>query len=340
MTMRLATAAAVAAAVLSAGHATGARRVAPVATPAASRIAVEYRYRVYGRIRLAVFWTRGSLVGSARMSARGTPDHSELTFLLGSEPASAPRGLNQWSYVREETNRGRASAFAVRTLSADDLVDRTRPAMPDDALFAASCAFVQSGSVRSLLTTVNGTGATYRMFSRLLDSVARAPRWEDRQLPHPDGVAAGLLSAMHALVGRTGADPRSLEAAPPLAYVYAGALYTLSVRNAQTIAPVQVGAARFERVTRVEFAVFNRTTRSVTRFSAMFLPGATPPLPVQLLFQPNFWVRVELRLDDGADAPADPSADAATLARIRSICSGAGERAQTATGRPPAAPRN
>jgi hypothetical protein len=40
---------------------------------------------------------------------------------------------------------------------------------------------------------------------------------------------------------------------------------------------------------------------------------------VQIFYQPSFWLRVELRLDDEADVPADPVADGSMLARIRAM---------------------
>jgi hypothetical protein len=42
-----------------------------------------------------------------------------------------------------------------------------------------------------------------------------------------------------------------------------------------------------------------------------------------MLYQPNFWLRIELRLDDGADAPAGLGANQAVQSRIRAICADA-----------------
>lgn len=344
MNRGLAAAAVAAGIVLSAGHAPAVRAAASPRPDAPNefKIAAEHRYRVFGRVRLALFWTRGSLVGSARMAARRADNRSELTFLLGSDPSWAPGGLNQWSYVREETRGEQASAFALRSLSADDAIDRAVPAAPERLLFGASCAFVQGGAIRSLITTVNGDGLTYRMFDRVLDNVAHASRWDDRPLPSGDGVSAGLLSAMEQVIRRSAAQPSVVRALAPITYVYDGTLYDLSVRGAQNVGPAQIGKARFDWLTRIDFAILNRRTREVSRFSATFVPGAAGALPVQIVFQPNFWLRVELRLDDDADVPLDPAANQLTLARIREVCSGAAERAgQTATGgRTPAAPRN
>lgn len=338
-----------AAAAMTAGIVISAGRVSPLpaavapphdATPFTG--AAEHRYRVFGRVRLALFWTRGSLVGSARMSARHTDEGSELTFLLGSDPARAPGGLNQWSYVREETAADRASAFALRSLSADDAIDRVLPAAPDRLLFGASCAFLQGAGIRSLITTVNGDGLTYRMFGRALDNVARAAEWDERPLPRRAGVTAGLLSAMDQMIRRSAAQPTVLATLPPVSYVYDGTLYDLSVRGAQNVGPAQIGTFRFEWLTRIDFAILNRRTREVTRFSASFVPETSGTLPVQIVFQPNFWLRVELRLDEDADVPLDPAADHLMLARIRKVCSGAAERAGQAptSGRTVSGPRN
>lgn len=343
----------VAAAAIVGGIVLSAGRVSPLPTAAAVAaaprhaaanpltVAAEHRYRVFGRVRLALFWTRGSLVGSARMSARHFDDSRELTFLLGSDPARAPRGLNQWSYVREETRGEQGAAFALRSLSADDAIDRVLPTAPDRLLFGASCAFVQGGGIRSLITTVNGDGLTYRMFDRVLDNVAHASRWDERQLPRRAGVAAGLLSAMDQMIRRSAVQPAVLRTLQPVPYVYDGTLYDLSVRGAHDAGPAQIGASRFEWLTRIDFAIFNRRTGEVSRFSATFVPG-TAALPVQIVFQPNFWLRVELRLADDADVPLDPAANHLTLSRIRDICSdAAGGAGQTATsGRTPSAARN
>jgi hypothetical protein len=302
----------------------------------------ELRYRVLGRVRLALFGTRGSLVGSARMAVRRLPDSTELSFLLGADPRWAPNHLSQWSYVREETARDRATAFALRSLSADDAIDRGLPTAPDGQRFGASCAFVQDGGIRSLLTTIDASGMTYRMFDRVLDGVAVSPVWQERQLPRQAGIRVGLLSAMEQVIAVTAAQPAAVRAAPPLTYIYDGTLYDLSVRNAQSIGPVQFGATRFEWLTRIDFSILNRQTREVSRFSAAFVPGVTGALPVQIIFQPNFWLRVELRLDDEIDVPSDPAADGSTLARIRAVCAEATQRSgQTATGgRRGSAPRN
>jgi hypothetical protein len=142
------------------------------------------------------------------------------------------------------------------------------------------------------------------------------------------------------LVSGTGADPAALRRAAPVPYLYDGAIYDLSVRNGVSVGPMDVGTRHFDELTRAEFAVVNRRTRQTTRFTAHFSTDPAQALPVQISFQPSFWIRVELRLDDSVDAPIDPAADLATLRRIKAVCADALELPHTATGRTPSAPRN
>jgi hypothetical protein len=86
----------------------------------------------------------------------------------------------------------------------------------------------------------------------------------------------------------------------------------------------RIGARTFDRLIRSDLAVRNRTTGDVSRFAVVYSPDPDgPELPVQIFFQPSFWLRIELRLDDSADVPPDPAADRDILLRIRAMCAGA-----------------
>ena len=58
----------------------------------------EHRYRVAARIRpLLLFWIGRDNVGSARIAwYRGAGEDRGFELLLGSDPARAPRRINQW----------------------------------------------------------------------------------------------------------------------------------------------------------------------------------------------------------------------------------------------------
>ena len=77
----------------------------------------------------------------------------------------------------------------------------------------------------------------------------------------------------------------------------------------------------YKRLARSDLASRNLLTGEVTRFTVTHDPAVSESgLPVQISFQPNFWVGIELTFDDTADVPADPAADLEQLGRMRRIC--------------------
>lgn len=288
--------------------------------PAPMSPSAEHRYRIIGKIRLAMFWLERDNVGGARMTWRSDRDASVISLLAGSDPQRAPRSINRWVYLREETRASHARVFGLRSLG----VDQAPPDHPidggDGPLFGVSCAAMTRDQVNSATTTVIARGVTYWMFDRLLDQIDGAGHWREREMSRPVGSAAGFLSALQRVIVDDAAHG-SFEAVPAATYVYDNTVYDLSVRRRQTLQCISVGPRFYERLLRVELAVRNRTTGEVTTFAMTHAPIADGvPLPVQIFYQPSFWVRIELRLDEHADVPAEPATDQSQLARIRTIC--------------------
>jgi hypothetical protein len=226
-----------------------------------------------------------------------------------------------WSYLHEETRAHGADAFALRTLTDEDVAERGLRAVGGTHVISASCAALSDDGFRSRRATLRLGRIDSPLLERLLDSLAASDRWEERRLERPSAAAAGLLSAMARTVGAAASDPMALRRAPPATYMYDGVAYDVSVRGAQPVAALNLDGVAFARLTRVDFSVLNRTTREVSRFAATYERTPSPfPLPVQMLFQPNFWLRIELRIDPAGAVPREPPPDAATLARVRAIC--------------------
>lgn len=301
---------------------------APVATPIAHSVALpsapplaEHRYRIIGKLHLGLFSITRDNVGSARIAWRSDGSTSALTLLVGSDPSRAPRGVNQWGYIREEVHRDDSGAqvFSLRSLDGDDVAPDAAFDLGDGPLFGVSCSSFRKVDVHNVQTTVKAKGVTYRMFNQLLDSLPDTSSWKERHVQRPPGSEAGFLTALQeAIAQANGGDATSR---PSVIYVYNGTVYDLTVRRSRALGATKVGTRSFDRLTRSEFAIQNRNTGDITRFAVTHTPGhAGIPLPVQIFYRPNFWLSVELRLDADADVPADPDADAAVLARIRAIC--------------------
>lgn len=291
--------------------------------PGASRL-VEHRYRIIGKVRMVLFWASRDDVGSARMTSRADGGTQTLTFLVGSDPQRAPRNLNEWSYLREEVQATQANVFAVRSLERDEDGAIAPGEVTDAQRFGASCTSVTDDAVRTVQTNVQARHLTYWMFDRLLDRVAAAPAWEHRHTSRPAGAFAGFLTAMQQVIRAGRLDARGQGTGEQVSYVYNDAVYDLRVRDRERVGLTRIGARTFDRVVRTDFTIRNRTTGDVRRFGVTYSPDRTAPsLPLQIFYQPNFWLRIELRLDDDAKVPEDPAADGAVLTRIREICAGA-----------------
>lgn len=257
------------------------------------------------------------------MTWRSDGATSALTLLAGSDPQRAPRKINQWGYLREEVRRSEdADVFSLRSLDSDEVASDAGFDVGDGPLFNVSCASFKDHNVTSAQTTVNARGVTYRMFNQLLDRVSDSAQWKERRSQRPAGADAGFLTALQHAIGQVGGG--ALKSLPPVVYVYNGSIYELRVRGSQPLGRTVVGTQTFDHLTRSDFSIRNRTTGDVTKFSVTHAPDPSGmSLPVQIFYQPSFWLSVELRLDDKADVPADPDADGSVLTRIRAICASA-----------------
>lgn len=284
---------------------------------------VERRYRIVGKLHLALFSLGSDDVGSARISWRADEQGTTISLLAGSDPDHAPNRLNEWGYVREEIWPHGAEVFFLRRATPDE--PPTREAVDKgERRFAAGCASITDQDVRSYATVVNAPGATYRTFDRLLEQLAGAPqKWDERRLSRPAGAQPGFLTALQTLLQASGATPDAPRAGP-IAYVYNDKVYDLGVRRVRLLGRTTVGARTFDALTRGDLTVRSRLTGDVTKFAVTYVPDRGHVcLPVQIFFQPNFWVSVELRQDDLADAPADPAGDGPSLRYIKNICAAA-----------------
>lgn len=309
------------------------RAAGPTSGSAHAAVAsADVRYRASGQARLLLFWIGRDDVGGARLTFSRSTDGQVIALFAGSNPERAPHGLNQWIYLREESRPELAEVFAFRSVSdAADAAD-PRSASLDSQRFHATCASVQEAQVRTATTTIaDGAGLSYRTFERVLDRLAAARHWSGRDTARPDGAEVGFLTALERLLS-VQQSQGTASAPAPLTYVYGSIVYDLALVRTTEVGPAVVGTTAFARLWRSEFRIRNRTTRRVTPFAATYVPdGASPVVPVQLFYQPNWWLKVELRRDESVEAPDDPSTDAVMLGRIRSIC-GTGAEAPLAVG--------
>lgn len=298
---------------------------------------MDHSYRIIGNVRLLFFWVSAEDVGGACIRWRATDRARTLALLIGSDPERAPREINEWGYIREEVFGDSASVFGIRTITdgeSPEEADARRKQSGRLAEFGVLCSRIGATDAESRTTTVYvRRDATYRHLDRVLDSAERSTGWRGRQASRPAAVAPGFLTALDQLM-RSNAEaarqPSTVSAVQRLGYIYRDAVCDLFLRRIERVPLLRTRAGVRCNLQRAEFAVRNRASGSTTGFWITYgTEGALTGVPVQAGYQPNWWFRVELELDEGFDVPADSAGDESIRQRIDALCGRASARDAT-----------
>jgi hypothetical protein len=289
---------------------------------------VDHLYRITGKVRFLLFWVGADDVGSARIAWRGGDRDRSVSLLIGSEPQRAPRQVNEWGYIRENVAGDLTTIFGIRTVTDGDSPDEAearRTRAGGLAEFDVLCSTVSSVDTTSRTTTVDvPRDATYRDVGRVLTVLERNARWKRRHTSQPAGVAPGFLTALDQMMRSSAASAReniTMSPLPRLAYVYNDVVFDLLARRIERVPQVRVHSGTFRNLIRAQIAIRNRKTGSTTNFQVTYgTEGSLAGVPVHAQFQPNWWFRVELELDEGADPPDDPAGDVSIRQRIDALC--------------------
>lgn len=106
-----------------------------------------------------------------------------------------------------------------------------------------------------------------------------------------------------------------------MAYVYKDAAYDLLARRIERVPQLRMHSGALRNLIRADFSIRNRMTGWTTEFRITYgTEGSLAGVPVHAQYQPNWWFRVELKLDEGGDVPEDPTADVSIRQRIDTLC--------------------
>jgi len=296
----------------------------------AERVSVDHRntehtYRIIGRIRLLLVWTGADDVGGARITWRGDTTNQTLALLIGSDPRRAPRRVNEWGYVREEMTAEATNVFGIRTAAdgeSPDDAEARQAARGELVQLGVLCSNVSPAAAASRTTTVRvAKDATYHDVDRVLDVVEQTSAWKDRRTIRPANVAPGFLTALDRMMRASASQADATPTSPGISYVYRDAVYDLTPRRVDRVPLLRTRSTVYRNLLRSDIAVRNRATGFTTSFSITY--GADGPLagvPVAARYQPNWWFKIELELDDGQEVPPDPAADPSIGRRIAQLC--------------------
>ncbi len=273
-------------------------------------VVAEYRFRMAGKVRpLLFFWITRDGVGGARFRVRRGEDGAYgYDLLIGSDPARAPRGINRWGSILEETRGGTTTVVGVMKKSdeetlgeAESNVDRERQGGVVYKMIQASVTRVESVARVTIATLARDY--TYRELGALMAAMAAdhsAPRI--RVTPTPPGGRPGLLTSVAELlrdgvetVRRTGRAPGSRS----LPYVYYAKQYDVKLASASVEKGASYGGVTYPRLLRASFELRARGESWTERFTiACAVDGDEAGAPVFVSYQPRWWLAVELVRDD------------------------------------------
>jgi hypothetical protein len=282
----------------------------PLRAPMA--VTQQHSYIVNAKIRpLPLIWIGRDNIGGARITRRqDTSGRRAFEFLIGSDPALAPRHVNRWGFIAELLNGEDAEVLGVMKESNEETIDAA------EAQTALESVGVNSfKAVRTTITGVRAAGGvmtvhaparlTYRDLDALLALIPLAPT-KMRVLELPPGTQKGFLVALDSLINASVDPCRNGDAGWPknarsVPYVYNQSIYDLSLLSCDYEPELHTKTGAFVNVIDGRFQVKNRTTRYETKFR-MFIgtSGHLRAIPVRALFRPRWWLDVEMVLDRSA----------------------------------------
>jgi len=301
---------------------------------------IDHAYRIVGKVRLLFFWVSAHDVGGARITWHGGERGRAISLLIGSEPERAPRRVNEWGYIREDSADETTTVFGMRTVTDGDSptdADARRPREGELAELGILCSTISRIEARSRTATVHvKQDATYRDIVGVLDAVEGNADWNARRTARPSNAAPGFLTALDSMLRASATAAQEGERqpnCPRLAYIYKDALYDLIPQHVERIAQVRTHTGVLLRnVLSTEVSIRNRTTGGTSNFSIAYgTEGALAGIPIRATYQPNWWFKVELELHDSQDVPPDPARDALVSRRLAALCAG-GATARTLNG--------
>src|SRR3954454_21573339 len=112
------------------------------------------RYVMSGKVRPLLFWIGKDDIGLARIVwRRGEGGGVGYEFLVGTDPAKAPRALNRWGYIAEDAEGAGGSLLALMTGADENSYADAE---------SSSARPPQAGDFRAISARVGGGQATWQ----------------------------------------------------------------------------------------------------------------------------------------------------------------------------------
>ena len=273
--------------------------------PSSLPVLAEHRYRMLVKVRPLLFWISRDDVGGARITWRGdAAGDAGYELLIGSDPAKAPRKINRWGYIAEQSRGSDATVLGVMKQSNEKSIEEAQSQIGASGayVFKAIRASAAGSQATAGVTTVRvSRDFTYHDLGALLELVSGAePDVAPKATALAPGSQPGFLMALASLVQRS-VNARGANSSKPLtvAYIYNGGTHDLKLRDTESLKSATIGQRQYADVIRGGFETRSRATGEATRFEVTYgAAGAMAGVPVHAVYQPRWWFEVQLFLDD------------------------------------------
>jgi len=275
-------------------------------------IVSDHRYRASGAIRpFVLFWISRDNVGGARITRRRSPDGTfGVEMLTGSDPERAPFRTNRWGYIREVVRGAAAELVAVKSQTEEESIEEAKANVANgDAsrmlIFIRERITPREAMAWSTVADV-GREISFRDLDVALGRMSSLDGWQERRSTRPSDVRPGFLTAFVELMETTiqtwtaAGQPRAGRRANTLVYFHRAKLYDLRQDNIEMLDSYDAGAYGRVRALRGKFRLRSHETgRTSGEFTAIYgMTGELAAVPLRLTYQPRWWLRTELVLDD------------------------------------------
>jgi hypothetical protein len=271
-----------------------------------------HRYKMAGRIRPLLFWIGRDDVGIGEIVWRGAEGAVAYELLIGTDAAKAPRGINRWGYILEDSRPTGTRVLGLMTTSEEATLSDVRKQVDEGqrrGRFKAIDARIASGAGRSATETIE-TERDLTVHDKavlVLQVEERLKRAVPRDTVVPSGVRPGFLMAVAELVSDTVAARREGPAAlrrlkgHKTSYVWGRNLFDLTLKGVESMPPSAAVPAPNPWPVHAEFEIRSRTTGARYTFELEYgTDGPLTGVPTLIRHQPRWWLQAVLTLDDKA----------------------------------------
>jgi hypothetical protein len=272
-------------------------------------VVAEHRYRIAAKILWLLFWAGKDDVGGARIRWRqGENGALGYDALIGSDPARAPRKINRWGFILEEVGPETTTVVGIMKKSDEESLHEAESRVASEAKGSVVFKMVQAAvsrteSVAKLTVSTVPRDYSYRELGALVEVLSKetAPP-KVQKTPMPPGGRPGLLTAIIELlhdgvesVKQTGKAP----ARKGLGYAYYAKQYDVTRVSSTVERNVTYGGVTYPKLLKSNFEVRARKEPWTESFTIVCgLEGSLAEIPVFLTYQPRWWFKVEMVLDE------------------------------------------